>query len=158
PLSALGADLALARAGETYLIGFEPGREAPIFWDAPILIHAVGSARAPVRVEAGAIASADAVKPMSAAMHGFVNRKRPGGGAPFRVGGGSAHLRLAGFHSDGAPADGFVKFMPGVSSDIRVSGLHAREAGRVIETDRGADLRNVVVESCDALGLVRGFA
>lgn len=158
PFGRLAADLANARAGETYLIGFPAAREAPLFWDAPVMIQARGSARAPVRVEAGVAAASGAVKPMGGARHGFVNRKRLAGAAPFRIAGGSAHLSLAGFNIEGAPADGFLKFMPGVSTNIHVAGLQVREVGRVIETDRGAELRDVVIEACDATGLVRGFA
>jgi hypothetical protein len=158
PRADLSAALTRARPGDSFLLGFPAGREAPSFWTTPTILGARGTARAPVRVEAGQIGAANAVIPLSAAAHAFVNPKRGGGSAPFRIAGGSAHLVLAGFHCNGAPADGFFKFQPGVHDGVRIRGLDASECGRVIETERGADIRGLVVEDCDAVGLVRGFA
>jgi hypothetical protein len=158
PRASLGAALTRARPGESFLIGFPAGREAPVFWREPVVVGARGAPQAPVRIEMGQVGAGNALTPLPAAAHGFVNAKRGGGSAPFRIAGGSAHLALGGFHCEGAPADGFFKFQAGQQEDIRVRGFSAAECGRVIESERGADIRGLLVEDCDALGLVRGFA
>ncbi|WP_168193208.1 right-handed parallel beta-helix repeat-containing protein [Rhodophyticola sp. CCM32] len=90
---------------------------------------------------------------------------RPGerpnlGGAPFLVfGSDSAHLRISGPVFDRSGGDGFFKIDAGdMVQNLSFSDIHARRAGRVIETERGTCIEGLVVERCTALGLIRGFA
>jgi hypothetical protein len=77
------------------------------------------------------------------------------------LGKGAAHLRISGFRIDGTPADGFFKFRARQATTfhhIVISGIEARNVGRVIETERAAMLEHITIADCRAVGIVRGFA
>jgi hypothetical protein len=161
----LSGDLLAARRGDVFRIGFEPGREAPIFWDRQCVLARSGAPRAPITLEAGfASGAANLVSPQGGAGAFFRNPSAPAAGtgmprlegkAPLRI--AASHVSLAGFRVEGAPSDGFVKFA-GPCADIHIGNWSGRSCGRVIETDRDAVLRDVVIENCEAALLVRGFA
>ncbi|HJR22529.1 MAG TPA: right-handed parallel beta-helix repeat-containing protein [Dongiaceae bacterium] len=169
PIGALNKALGRARPGAGFLIGFEPagGRSIPLD-KGQILIKVSGEEERPVFVQVGLIAGdhelaaaeSDAPlfkssKPWS--VENFGSRGR----SFFAIANGASHLRLSGFRIDGTPADGFFKFrakQPATFNDIAISGIEARNVGRIIETERSAKLRNLLVSDCKAVGIVRGFA
>lgn len=167
PASALGKALARARPGSGFLIGSDGGGE-PIPLDAgQLVIKASGEEETPVFVQAGRIAShrelaaieGSAILFKSAKPWSIKGSKR--GSCYLAISNGASHLRLSGFSIDGTPADGFFKFRAKQAttfSDIAISGVEARNVGRVIETERGAVLRNLLVSDCKVVGIVRGFA
>ena len=167
PAGALGKALARARPGSGFLIGSNADGE-PIPLDAgQLAIKASGDEDKPIFIQAGRIAShreltaldADAILFKSAKPWSIAGSKR--GSSYLAIANGASHLRLSGFSIDGTPADGFFKFRAKQAttfSDIAISGVEARNVGRVIETERGAVLRNLLVSDCKVVGIVRGFA
>jgi hypothetical protein len=166
PIGALSKTLGRARPGSGYLIGFDPA-SGPLALDrGQIAIKASGDEKSPVFVQAGQIAGTHEI----AAAQGdlpFFKSSQPWsiqnvrGSSFFAISNGASHLRLSGFHIDGTSADGFFKFRAKEATtfnDIAISGIEARNVGRVIETERGAMLRNLLVSDCRAVGIVRGFA
>lgn len=169
PIGALNKALGRARPGAGFLIGSEPAGGGPIPLDkGQILIKVSGEEERPVFVQAGLIAgdhelaaaegdasSFKSSKPWS--VENFGRRGR----SFFAIANGASHLRLSGFRVDGTPADGFFKFrakQAAIFNDIAISDIEARNVGRIIETERGATLRNLLVSDCKAVGIVRGFA
>jgi hypothetical protein len=168
PIDALSKALGRARPGSGYLIGSDPAGE-PIPLDAgQIVIKASGEDERPVFVQVGAIAGEHELAAAEGAGVLFksarpwsVENFGKRGSSFFAITDGASHLRLSGFRIDGTPADGFFKFRAKRAvtfSDIAISGLEARNVGRVIETERGVMLRNLLVSDCKAVGIVRGFA
>jgi hypothetical protein len=167
PIGALGKVVNRGRPGSGFLIGFDPG-DGPIPLDGgQVVIKVSGEEERPVFVQAGAIAGHDELaaegdaplfksrKPWS--IENFGRR----GSSLFAIANGASHLRLSGFRIDGTPADGFFKFRAKQATtftDIAISGIEARNVGRIIETERRAVLRNLLVSDCKAVGIVRGFA
>jgi hypothetical protein len=168
PIGALGKVLGRARPGAGYLIGFDPAG-APIPLDqGQIVIKVSGEPERPVFVQAGAIAgehglaAAEGAAPLFKSAKAWSVESFGGRGSSFfAIVNGASHLRLSGFRIDGTPADGFFKFRAKQATtftDIAISGLEARHVGRVIETERGAMIRDLLVSDCRAVGVVRGFA
>jgi hypothetical protein len=169
PIGALSKALAQAQPGSGFLIGFEPAGEPVALERGRILIRVSGDEDNPLFVQAGMIAGeqtlaaaagVQAVQFKSArawSVESFGRR----GSSFFAIGGGASHLRLSGFRVDGTPADGFFKFrgkQATTFSDIVISGIEARNVGRIIETERGATLHKLTVSDCRVVGIVRGFA
>lgn len=173
-LDALPKALASARPGSGFFIGFNPADGEPVALDRDQIQLAVsGSAEDPIYVQAGLIAGADTLAPPSdgasppwfsnAGGWSLENFGKRGAPCYIAVNKGASNLRLSGFRLDGASADGFVKFRgkkdnPATFDNIAISDIEATNVGRVIETDRGATMQNLLVEDCRAKGIVRGFA
>ena len=170
-IDALPKAVGFARPGAGFLIGFDPAGGQPAALDkGQISIKASGDAERPIFVQAGAIAGKHGIDPVAEDSATFFKSARPwslenfgkrGGSAYLAIANGASHLRLSGFRVDGAPADGFFKFRGKRATtfdDIVISGIEARNVGRVIETESGAMLQNLIVEDCRAVGIVRGFA
>jgi len=171
PIGALTKAMGSARPGSGFLIGFDPAGGEPVAIEqGQIVIKASGDEHHPLFVRAGLIEGHEELDAAPQDAAAFFKSTRPwsldnfgkrGGSACFAVANGASHLRLSGFRVDGAPADGFFKFrgkQPTTFDDIVISGIDARNVGRVIETERGAALQNLIVEDCRAIGIVRGFA
>ena len=168
PIGALSKALSRARPGMGYLIGFDPAG-GPIPLDqGQILIKVSGEEKRPVFVQVGRIAGKHELAAAEGAAPVFKSSKPwsvkdfgKRGSSFFAIANGASHLRLSGFQIDGTPADGFFKFRAKQAttfSDIAISGIEARNVGRIIETERGAMLRNLLVSDCKVVGIVRGFA
>jgi hypothetical protein len=168
PIGALSKVLGRARPGSGYLIGFDSA-SGPVALDkGQIAIKASGDEKHPVFVQAGQIAGEHEIAAARGDLPFFksaqpwsIQTVRRRGSSFFAISNGASHLRLSGFHIDGTPADGFFKFRAKEATtftDIVISGIEARNVGRVIETERGAILRNLLVSDCRAVGIVRGFA
>ncbi len=175
PIGALSKAMTFAEPGAGFFIGFDPAGDEPAALDkGQLTLRTSGDKDSPLFVQAGIITDGGAVaapphedatpffksaRPWSLASFG----KRDGPPCYFAINNGASHLRLSGFRLDGTSADGFVKFRakkdnPATFDDIVISGIYARNVGRVVETDRGAALQNIVIEDCRAVGIVRGFA
>ena len=168
PIGALSKTLGRARPGSGYLIGFDAASGPVALDQGQIAIKASGDEKSPVFVQAGQIAgkhevaaAGDDLSFFKSARPWSIQGVRKRGSSFFAISNGASHLRLSGFHIDGTPADGFFKFRAKQATtftDIVISGIEARNVGRVIETERGAMLRNLLVSDCRAVGIVRGFA
>ena len=173
PIGALKKALSFARPGSGFFIGFDPNGGDPVPLDkGQILVTASGDDDSPLFVQAGLIAGDHDIGAGPEDGAAFFKSSRPwslatfgksGGSCYIAIAGGASHLRLSGFRVDGTPADGFLKFRakqrrPATFDDIAISGIDAKNVGRVIETERGATLRNLLVADCRAKGIVRGFA
>jgi hypothetical protein len=168
PIGALGKALSRARPGSGYLIGFDPAGGPVPLDDGQIVIKVSGEEQRPIFVQVGSIAGKHELAAADGAAALFKSSKPwsvknfgKRGSSFFALANGASHLRLSGFRVDGTPADGFFKFrakQATVFDDIAISGIAARNVGRIIETDRGAMLRNLLVSDCQAVGIVRGFA
>ena len=168
PIGALGKALSRARPGTGYLIGFDPA-DGPIPLDrGQVLIKVSGEEKRPVFVQVGRIAGKHELAAAEGAASVFkssqpwsVKNFGKRGSSFIAIANGASHLRLSGFQVDGTPADGFFKFRAKQATtftDIAISGIEARNVGRIIETERGAMLRNLLISDCRAVGIVRGFA
>jgi hypothetical protein len=72
---------------------------------------------------------------------------------------GASHIVISDFRIDGTGADGFFKFGGDATfEDVLFRNISARNVGRVIETTKTTALKNVTIENCEAIGIVRGFA
>ena len=174
PLRALSKALASAQPGSGFLIGFDPAEIEPAALDrGQIAIKVSGESNKPLFVQAGLMTGAKGIAPPREDSTALFKSMQPwsledfgkhrGSACYFAINNGASHLRLSGFRIDGTPADGFIKFRakrdsPATFDDILISDIEARNVGRVIETDRGATLRNMLVADCRAVGIVRGFA
>ena len=171
PIGALTKAMRSARPGSGFLIGFDPAGGEPAALDqGQILIKASGDEQNPLFVQAGLIDGDDRVNAAAQDATAFFKSAQPwsldnfgkhGGSAYFAVTNGASHLRISGFRVDGTTADGFFKFRGKQATtflDIVMSGIDAKNVGRVIETEKGAMLQNLIVEDCRAIGIVRGFA
>jgi hypothetical protein len=168
PIGALSKALGRARPGSGYLIGFDPASGPVALDQGQIALKASGDEKSPVFVQAGQIAGKHEIAAAQGDLPFFKSARtwsiqtvRRRGSSYFAIINGASHLRLSGFHVDGTPADGFFKFrakQPTTFDDVVISGIEARNVGRVIETERGAMLRNLLVSDCRAVGIVRGFA
>ncbi|HEV8391443.1 MAG TPA: right-handed parallel beta-helix repeat-containing protein [Dongiaceae bacterium] len=160
-----------ARPGSGFLIGFDPAAGEPAPLDqGQILIRASGDEHNPLFIQAGLIEGHDKMSAAAEDTAAFFKNTRAwsldsfnkrGGSAYFALANGASHLRISGFRVDGTPADGFFKFRGKEATtydDIVVSGIDARNVGRLIETEKGVMLQNLVVADCRAIGIVRGFA
>lgn len=175
PIGALSKAMSFAGPGSGFFIGFHPAEDEPAALDkGQVVLRKSGDKDDPLFVQAGIITDNDTIaalphedatlffksaRPWSLASFG----KRGGPPCYFSINNSASHLRLSGFRLDGTSADGFVKFRakkdnPATFDDIVISGIYARNVGRVVETDRGAALQNIVIEDCRAVGIVRGFA
>lgn len=166
PIGALSKALARARPGSGYMIGFDPA-SGPLALDkGQIAIKASGDEKSPVFVQAGQVAGTHEITAAQGDLPFFKSAQpwsiqNVRGSSFFAISNGASHLRLSGFHIDGTSADGFLKFRAKEATtfnDIVISSIEARNIGRVIETERGAMLRNLLVSDCRAVGIVRGFA
>ena len=168
PVGSLSKALGRARPGAGYLIGFDPAGGPIPLDEGQILIKVSGEEARPVFVQVGTIAGKHELAAAEGAVPLFKSSKPwsvknfgKRGSSFFAIANGASYLRLSGFHIDGTPADGFFKFRAKQATtftDIVISGIEARNVGRIIETERGAMLRNLLVSDCKAVGIVRGFA
>jgi hypothetical protein len=168
PIDELSSALRSARPGSGFLIGFKPSGEPVAIGKGQIRINVSGSQDDPVFLQAGAMAGASGIVASETA-NAFFKSARPWSyetfgkkaSSYFALVDGASHLRISGFFVDGTPPDGFFKFRGKQATtyeDIVISGIEARNVGRVIETERGARLQGLVVTDCRAVGIVRGFA
>jgi hypothetical protein len=161
----------LAMPGDAFLVGFDRDREDPVFWSGtPIPLDRSGEPDFPIRIAAGYISQPDNVQPSGMRVNfrrsglGQLRRTNPdiGGAALILLRNGASNVQLSGFGFAGASGDGLIGFgdadSGGPFSDIRISGLSGTYAGRVIESHERARIGRLIVEDCDAYGLVRGFA
>jgi Right handed beta helix region len=173
PLDGLEKALNAGQPGSGFFIGFDPGSLDPAPLDKErVNLKGSGDPDNPLFVQVGLIDGASGLAPADGDAGLFFKSTRPwsleafgkrSSGCYFGIVGGASHLRLSGFRVDGTPADGLFKFRakkddPVTFDDIVIAGVDARNVGRIIETERGSMLRNVVVEGCRAVGIVRGFA
>jgi len=168
PIGALSKALSRARPGAGYLIGFDPAGGPIPLDEGQILIKVSGEEERPVFVQVGRIAgkhelaAAEGAAPVFKSSQPWsVENFGKRGSSFIAIANGASHLRLSGFQIDGTPADGFFKFRAKQAttfSDIAISGIEARNVGRLIETERGVMLRNLLVSDCKVVGIVRGFA
>ncbi|WP_374651099.1 right-handed parallel beta-helix repeat-containing protein [Dongia sp.] len=177
PVNWVSKAQAAAAPGAAFLIGSEPvdphpielGRKKP-----QIFLRTSGTKETPIIVLAGDIAGNDSLMlpaPDDAAprfrnvdpwsVETFGKSK----GAPFFLGieRDASHIFLAGFRMAGTSGDGFFKFRHGKAKSASFDGITfadiaGTDIGRVIETDQGAKLSNIVIRDCRAFGIVRGFA
>jgi hypothetical protein len=173
-LKSLSKALGSARPGSAFMIGFDPGAGESFPLDASqVRLAASGSPDDPIQVQAGLISGTD---DLAAAARGegpalfrssrgwsLANFGKRKSSCYLAVTNGASHIRLSGFRVDGTGADGFVKFrakqdQPQTFEDIVISRIDATNVGRIVESDKGATLRNVIIEDCRAVGIVRGFA
>jgi hypothetical protein len=169
PLDALPNALSSARPGAGFLIGFESAGEPVAIGKGQISIRASGEEDKPLFLEAGLVADQTGIAAAPEDRAAFFRSAEPwslenfgkGGSSFFALADGASHLRISGFSIDGTPADGFFKFRGKQATtyrDIVISGIEARNVGRVIETEQAAMLQNLTVSDCRVVGIVRGFA
>lgn len=172
PVDAAATDLGIARAGDSFLFGFDRNHEDPVFWSDTILpLARSGAPNAPIAVSAGYISQPDNVQPSGMQVNfrlsgepvlkrAWIDIKGP----PFlELTDSASNIQIRGFGFSGAPKNGFICFghsdeLAETFSDIGIKLISGTMAGRVIETREHASVRNLVIEDCDAMGLVRGFA
>lgn len=153
--------------GETILIGFPEGREAPFFWRETVArITVSGSADQPARLAFGQIGEdGDLIAPTADTPAFFrqtgaafpVQATPDPSGQPFLVLESPQALTLTGPRFDGAGAKGFFR-ISGRGQGVRITDVHARMAGRVIETEEGSAIDGLEVSRASGFGLIRGFA
>ena len=174
PLGGLSKALNAGQPGSGFFIGFDPGNLDPAPLDkGRVNLKGSGDPDNPLFVQVGLIAGDNGLAAADGDAGLFFKSTRPwsletfgkrgSASCYFGIASGASHLRLSGFRVDGTPADGLFKFRaekddPVTFDDIVIAGIDARNVGRIIETERGSMLRNVVVENCRAIGVVRGFA
>jgi hypothetical protein len=170
PFRQAGRLAARAEPGREFLAGV-PAGDMPAEWDAQqILWNAGGTPEAPLRLRFGAVTPEGGfAQPATLADTPLLrmtgSETAPGerpdvGGSPFLVlGARSSHLHVSGPAYDRSGGAGFFNIAAGGTlENLAFADIHARLAGRVIETEEGTALRGVLVERCTALGLIRGFA
>lgn len=166
----LTAMVAQAPPGQSVLLGF-PDNRGPLTWaGTQIRWNRGGEAEAPLRLEFGLVGPGAGFRrpdvPGAQPLLRMAGRDtgadgRPDtGGRPFVVfGPQSAHLQVSGPVYLKSGGGGFFNIdAGGPVRNLSFSGIHARRAGRVIETERGTVIEQLLVEQCSALGLIRGFA
>ena len=170
PIEQLSAALRAAQPGTGLLIGFDPANGPVSIGKEQVRINVSGSDRDPIFLQAGAITGASGIAATADTPEAFFQSAKPWSlesfgrraSSYFALVDGASHLRISGFRIDGTSADGFFKFRgkdaAGTYQDIVLTGIEARNVGRVIESERGARLQNVLVADCRAVGIVRGFA
>ena len=169
PLDALPKALSSARPGAGFLIGFESAGEPVAIGTDQISVKASGEDGKPLFLQAGLVADESGVAAPPQDRAAFFRSAEAwslenfdkGGSSFFALSDGASHLRISGFSVDGTPADGFFKFRGKQATtymDIVISGIEARNVGRVIETEQAAMLENLTVSDCRVVGIVRGFA
>lgn len=149
-------------------IGFPQEREAPWFWKGTQAEAEVAGTRGrPFQLHFGLIGGEASLAParpgtgytlLRRAAQPFPLQTRPDpNGKSFMTFKGCSDLEISGPSFEGAGAKGFFRFA-GRGADITVRDLHARMAGRVLETAKGTVLNDVTIENCSGYGLIRGFA
>lgn len=166
PLADIGD--ALERAGDGgVIVGFPEGRETPVFWrKTQADVSVAGTDNAPFRLHFGTMRDDGGVDPVGQGhppllrMSGaaFPTQVQPDpGGQPFVVLNDAKNLEVRGPSFEGSGAKGFFR-LQGDGNGLIFSDVHARMAGRVIETEKGTRLRGVEIRDSSAYGLIRGFA
>ena len=169
PLDVLPKVLSSARPGSGFLIGFDSAGEPIGTGQRQISINASGEKDKPLFLQAGLVADKSDIAAAPEGRAAFFKSAEPwsienfnnGGSSFFALSDGASHLRISGFSIDGTPADGFFKFRGKQATtyqDIVISGIDAKNVGRVIETEQAAMLENLTVSDCRVVGIVRGFA
>lgn len=159
-----------AKPGQTIFCGVDTNT-MPVEWSGPQIIWNLGgSPAAPAAINFGALSNArQFVLPTNSdapALFQMVgnetgpNERPDVGGDPHVVlGRQSSHLRISGPVFDRAGGDGFFNLdARGTLKDLRFSNIHARNVGRVIETEENTAIEGLTVSDCTALGMIRGFA
>lgn len=173
PYGAFRNDLRLASPNDSFLIGFNRGREDPIFWKATQgELSVSGTEGEPIRIHFGYMAQSEGVATPSgrylpAAFRQsdarFADLNDPNlAGDPFLVLRDTSYLDLCGPVFSHCSPTGFYRF-EGSGPDapianVSIADVHATMAGRVIETTDETYIDGMTVENCTAAGLVRGFA
>jgi hypothetical protein len=173
-LSALNDDLLHAKAGDSFLVGFDRDRENPIFWSqSGLTVRKSGAATRPIRISCGYIGHNDDVQAIGAhapavcflntSLSPFKKAAPDLSGEPYLRIIGASNIDVGGCVVRGAPNNGFIRIeQPDQSapplSAISLHGIHASHVGRVIETERGARLDGISIEDCSVFGAARGFA
>jgi hypothetical protein len=172
PIGALTKVLTSARPDSGFLIGFDASDEPTALDKAQIILGTSGEKDSPIFVQAGLIAGdrnlgpsasakGDAALFRSTRAWSLADFGKHKSACFFALNNGASHLRISGFRADGTSPDGFFKFrakQPTTFDDIVISDIEAKNVGRIIETDVGAMLQNLLVTDCRAVGIVRGFA
>lgn len=180
PIVWLKRSFPLAEPGTAYFIGFDRDGMSPVTWRSPLASLSVsGAAGNPVQIMAGYVggAGSDFAKATEASIGAeaapfFKSEKdwsvKDSGArwAPrcaIGLSKGASHVAISGFRVRGAGADGFIKFAVDrddnqTFDDVLIRDIRGKNVGRIIETAKGALLRNVTVEDCDVTGIIRGFA
>jgi len=167
----LETDLGRASGDDEFLIGFDRFHEDPIFWsDNRLSLRRGGNSSQRLKLTFGYAGHANGAVAGSAQAPFPLFRQS--GATPFpdpeadtnfrafltlRDGASNLDISGPGFH--GAGSAGFYRFEGGRAfEDIQISDVHARMAGRVIETTKDTRLSGLTIQHCSAIGLGRGFA
>ena len=170
PIGALSKALGRARPGAGYLIGFDPAG-GPIPLDEGQILIKVSGEEERSDLRAGRRDRRQARARRGRGRGALVQELEALVGQQFR----QARIDLlfrdqrTARRTCGSPASASTARRRTASSssapsrtttftDIVISGIEARNVGRIIETERGAMLRNLLVSDCRAVGIVRGFA
>jgi hypothetical protein len=161
---------ASAVPGQDYLVGIDHAHQ-PAEWSGQQMPwDAGGTADAPLTLRFGLVTEDGAFETRTSYAEGPLlrmtgNETSPGerpdvGGAPFIVlGPRSSNLHVTGPTYDRSSGKGFFNLdADGPLTNLAFSDIHARLAGRVIETEHGTAITGLLAERCSALGLIRGFA
>ena len=161
---------AQATQGQYFLLGVKDD-ERPIEWSGQqVRLNAGGTDEAPLSLSLGSITATGDFElatslqdpaPFSMTGNETGPEERPDvGGDPFMVlGPQCSNLKINGPRYDRSGGRGFFRLdTDGLLSNLVFSGVHARTAGRVIESTDGTLVEGLLVEDCSAIGLIRGFA
>lgn len=153
--------------GDALLVGFPPRREAPFFWrETQAEITAQGSAEQPAHLAFGLMQADGGLAPaprtapaqLRMARAGFPRQAAPEPyGKPYMILTDPSQVELSGPRFDGCGAKGFFRLV-GAGQGLAFSDLHARMAGRAIETEAGSRFSDVVIARSTVYGAIRGFA
>jgi hypothetical protein len=170
PFLSVGRFAAQATPGQSFFLGVRESDTPEDWFGDQLLWDAGGTAEAPLYLTFGRVSDPDgfslAASQDDAAVFRMIgNETEPGErpnvrGRPFvTFGPASSNLSIAGPAYDRSGANGFFSIeADGELRNLTFSDIHARQAGRVIETDGGTSLDGLTVERCSAVGLIRGFA
>ncbi|MCS6623214.1 right-handed parallel beta-helix repeat-containing protein [Roseibacterium beibuensis] len=170
PLSRLNRLAASARPGQSIFVGLPEG-ETPHPWSGQHLRWAVsGTPTEAVSLHFGVLREGETFHQPDHAGEAPVfqmigNETEPGerpdvGGAPFIVfQENSSNLHISGPSYLRSGGNGFFNLDTGGEiQNLSFADIHAVNVGRVIETEQGTSVRDLLVERCSALGMIRGFA
>lgn len=161
---------AQASPGQHFLLGVGDA-ERPVEWSGQqVLLNAGGTDEAPLDLRLGSVTTAGNFElPTSLEDRALFRMtgnetgpdERPDvGGDPFIVlGPACSNLQIIGPRYDRSGGRGFFRLdTDSLLTNLVFAGIHARTAGRVIESTDGTLVDGLLVEQCSALGLIRGFA
>ncbi|PRY26833.1 hypothetical protein CLV78_101935 [Aliiruegeria haliotis] len=164
PLSQLAT--ALDQASDGVLVGFPPNRDSPWFWDdtqAEALI--AGTADRRFQLVFGQRVNSNGVEPAPRGHPPLLRRRRQPfptqtrpdpTGKPFMVLKDPTYIDVSGPVYEGSGAQGMFR-LSGDGNSLGFTGLHARMAGRVLDTEPGTRLTDLTIRDSSGYGLIRGF-